>query len=231
MGNRILTVVHSRRSTPGRAGEILSGRGYLLEARCPAQGDALPASLEDYEGVIIFGGPMSVYDNDKPFLKTEMDWIPTVIESGTPLLGVCLGGQLVSKALGAEVAPHPEGMAEVGYFNVRPAGAGFVDPDFHVYQFHIDSLGLPSGAELLATGEIFETQAYRYGDNVTAIQFHPEVTREMMLLWTRAAGDRLTRPGAQTRAEQVARCRQFDSGVSKWFENFLDRQFGRPGES
>jgi GMP synthase (glutamine-hydrolysing) len=222
---RILTIVHSRRSSPGRTEEILARLGYEMDRRCLPAGDTLPDHLDDHVGTIIFGGPMSAYHTHKPYIRTELEWIPRALNAGKPFLGICLGGQLLSKALGAPVEPHPEGLTEIGYGTVRPTeeGRDLFDGELRVYQWHGDTMGLPAGGVRLATSDLFDTQAYRLGSRVFALQFHPEVTREMVIYWTRAARPQLVRPGAQPRPQQLADCARYDGRVAIWFEAFLRR--------
>lgn len=122
---KVLLIVHQITSDPGRVGRMLRERGYTLDIRCPSNQEELPATMEDHDAVAIFGGPMSANDDKTlPFIRTELDWIPTALDSRKPFLGICLGAQLLARALGATVAPHPEGRAEIGYFPVVPTRPG-----------------------------------------------------------------------------------------------------------
>src|SRR3546814_16454076 len=84
----------------------------------------LPDTLEHHAGCVIFGGPMSANDDHLPFIRQEIDFIPKVLKSGTPFLGVCLGAQLLARAGGAAVGPHAEGWHEIGYYPVKPTAQG-----------------------------------------------------------------------------------------------------------
>ena len=114
MAGRVLIVLHSEASTPGRIGHMLVDKGYALDIRRPCLGDALPATMEHHAGAAIFGGPMSANDPD-PWIVREIDWIGVALKEDKPFLGVCLGAQMLSKHLGGEVGPHAEGMVEIGY--------------------------------------------------------------------------------------------------------------------
>ena len=95
--------------------------------------------MDGHAGAIIFGGPMHVKQTkEHPFLRTEMDWIPVVLESEKPFLGVCLGAQMLAKVLGARVRLHPDGWHEIGYFPVHPtpAGSTLFEPGLYVYVWH-----------------------------------------------------------------------------------------------
>ncbi|GGF64894.1 GMP synthase [Azorhizobium oxalatiphilum] len=220
---RILTILHQAHSTPGRIGRLLEARGYTLDPRRPALGDALPEHLDDHAGVVIFGGPMSVND-PLPWLKTELDFVGKVIEQDAPLLGVCLGAQLMAKQLGAKVSRHTEGLSEIGYYPLSPTelGADLLPWPSHVYHWHSEGFELPEGADLLATGEVFPNQAFRYGRHGFAVQFHPEVTHEMMCRWTTKAADKLKQPGAQPGPAHLDGWYRHDPAVCHWLERFLD---------
>src|SRR5438128_11491543 len=111
---KVAIVVHQEHSRPGRVGALLQQRGYELHRLCPNLGCELPEDMSDYAGVVIFGGPMSANDcGSLAGIKCELDWIPKVVEAGVPYLGLCLGAQLLTRALGGRVSPHPEGKVEV----------------------------------------------------------------------------------------------------------------------
>ena len=118
---------------------------------------------------------MSANDTDEA-IHRETDWIAVPLAENKPFLGICLGAQMLARHLGARVAPHPNGMAEVGYYPIRPTAIGrAVVPVWpsHVYQWHREGFDLPAGAELLAEGDMFPVQAFRLGA-AYAIQFHGE---------------------------------------------------------
>ena len=122
---KIAIVVHQEHSRPGRVGALLEKRGYELHRLCPNLGCELPEDLSDYAGVVIFGGPMSANDcGTLAGIKCELDRIPKVVEAGVPYLGLCLGAQLLTRAAGGRVGPHPQGLVEIGYVDVEPTEAG-----------------------------------------------------------------------------------------------------------
>jgi len=225
MPNKILSIVHSEQGRGGRVVEKLEQRGFIVEHRHPLAGDSLPASMDGYAGAVSFGGPMSANDDGTlPGIRTELDWIPVALGSGKPFLGVCLGAQMIARALGASVRPHPRGLAEIGYAAVRPTAAGHAlfDGGLEVYHWHLEGFDLPAGAVLLARGERFPNQAYRYGDRAYGIQFHPEVTRSIMERWLDKGAHRLALPGAQTAPAQRAAHLRCDGRLAQWLDAFLD---------
>src|SRR5271170_1213663 len=104
----VLIVLHQETSTPGRVGNALRALGHRLDIRRPRFGDKLPETLEGHAGAVIFGGPMSANDSDD-FVRREIDWIAVPLREQRPLLGICLGSQMLAKQLGARVAPHQIG--------------------------------------------------------------------------------------------------------------------------
>ena len=166
----------------------------------------------------------------KAYLRQEIDWIGRRVASGRRYLGICLGGQLLARALGAKVAPHRDGMSEIGYYPVYPTAEGRdVNPaGLHVYHWHKEGFELPAGATLLACGDTFPHQAYRYGSTAYGLQFHPEVTTGLASAWIKSAADHLVRPGAQAGEHQMALAARFDRGLHDWFDRFLDRWLARP---
>ncbi|KAB2936523.1 MAG: glutamine amidotransferase [Candidatus Contendobacter sp.] len=237
---RLLLVMQTPDASAGRCGRKLRERGCPLEFCYPLSGELLPTDMNGYAGAVVFGGPMSANDDGKlPGIRAQLDWIPQALDSGRPFLGICLGAQLLARALGATVQRHPAGLAEIGYFAVQPTAAGQAtfDAPLHVYHWHHEGFELPAGAELLASGERFPHQAYRYGANTFGVQFHPEVDQPILEHWLVEGARELTAPGAQSAAEQRAHHARHDAALDRWFEVFLEGWlnknpnggFGSPG--
>ena len=223
MKPRILIIVHSEASTPGRIGHMLEARGFALDVRRPCLGGDLPETMAYHAGAVVFGGPMSANDND-PWIAREIDWIEVPLKEQKPFLGVCLGAQMLAKQLGGSVAPHPEGHVEIGYYPIQPLAPGaHLGPwPETVYHWHREGFTLPQGADLIATGETFENQAFRFGANAYGIQFHPEVTRHTMHRWTVLGAHRFVMPGAQPREAHLSGNLLHDAAVKEWLSGFLD---------
>jgi GMP synthase (glutamine-hydrolysing) len=221
----VLIVLHQERSTPGRVGHFLQVRGIPLDIRRPRYGDPLPDTLAAHSGAVIFGGPMSANDPDD-YIRAEIAWINVPLRESKPFLGICLGAQMLARHLGATVAEHPEGKAEVGYYpiEVTPAGRSLTPAwPKAVYQWHREGFDLPAGAELLAEGEMFRAQAFRYGRTAYGIQFHAEVTHAMMCRWLMNGEARLTMPGAKCYEQHFADRPVYDFAIRMWLCDFLDR--------
>ena len=231
----ILIVLHQEHSTPGRVGIVLKAMGARLDIRRPSLGEPLPATLDQHDGVVVFGGPMGANDTAE-WVRSEIDWLATPLSEEKPLLGLCLGAQMLTRTLGARVFSYEDKRSEIGYYAIEPtAEADRLCParfPRSVYQWHSDGFDLPLGAELLATGgEYFPNEAYRYGAGAVALQFHPEVTYHMMCRWTHRGAERLTRPGARSRSEHLGGWFQHDGRVAAWLEAFLPAWLqGRLGE-
>lgn len=218
----VLIILHQEHSQPGRVGNALRKLGYTLDIRRPRFGDPLPDTMDQHAGAIIFGGPMSANDGDD-YIKREIDWIGVPLKEQRPYLGICLGAQMMARHLGARVSTHPEGKVEVGYYPIRPTAAGHaLCPEWpaQVYQWHKEGFELPAGCELLAEGGDFPIQAMRCGTGF-GIQFHPDITYAMMHRWTVRAHERLTSPGAQTRADHFAARLVHDPAEHRWLRSFL----------
>jgi GMP synthase (glutamine-hydrolysing) len=227
MPQPILIILHQERSTSGRVGHSLKQLGYALDVRRPRFGDLLPLTMRDHAAAIIFGGPMSANDTED-FIRREIDWISVPIEADKPFLGICLGAQMCARSLGGRVFAHPEGRAEIGYYPIRPTAAGLAVVDTwpeQVYQWHREGFDLPDDAELLAEGDTFEVQAFRYR-RAYALQFHPDVTHATMHRWTTRGHERMQMPGAKPRAAHFADRAVYDYSARAWLSVFLERWIG-----
>jgi GMP synthase (glutamine-hydrolysing) len=180
---RIHYLLHAAFETPGIIGEWARARGHAFDGTLtPAEGRLPEAGDVDF--LVIMGGPQSATRlGDYPYLRDEMALIERVIGSGRPVLGICLGAQLIAEVLGAHARRSPE--KEVGFFPVRLTAAGRKDPlfapfpeEFLCLHWHHDMPGIPAGATLLAESDGCPHQAFRYGERVYGLQFHLEPTRE-----------------------------------------------------
>jgi len=189
MERTALILQHTLEERGGLFEKILLEQGWALDARPLFSGTPLPDSLEDYGMVLVLGGPMSVNDEkDHPFLKNEIPFIRKALKIGYPVLGICLGAQLMAKALGARVYPGPH--KEIGWYwlNQTPSARSdplFVrlDPYFLVFQWHGETFDLPSEAFCLAGNQAYPNQAFRFGTSAYGLQFHFEITRPMLKTW------------------------------------------------
>ncbi len=220
--SKILTIIHKETSVAGLVGSKLIDQGYQLDIRAPIFGEPLPDDLENYAAALVFGGPMSIND-DEPYLHKELAWIQQVLAAGLPYLGICLGAQMLAKVLGAKVTHHDDALEEIGYYSVyaTAAGAGLFPPQMKIYQWHKEGFELPDEAVLLARGDTFANQAFRWGDRTYGLQFHPEMTTEMVDFWSTHGTDLIGAPDTQTRPVQLQNHRRYSAAVDRWLETFL----------
>lgn len=230
----ILLIVHQATSKTHRVGRLLEERGFRLDVRCPNFGDALPETLDAHAGMVSFGGPMSANDDcEHEGIRVELDWLPVALESGKPILGICLGAQMIARVLGASVAPRADGLVEIGYREVLPTpeGAEVFPAPQHFYQWHREGFELPPGAMRLAGTEAFPNQAYRWGNAVWGVQFHAEVRGDGVERWTQMGRRRLVEPGADPRRRQLEDYVRYEPGIDRWLRGFLARLLPDPVNS
>jgi GMP synthase (glutamine-hydrolysing) len=186
---RVLAIVHQTDAGPGVFGEAIAARGDTLdEWLLPESGDP-PGDPLDYDAVFVLGGSMNVDEGERySWLGTERGLLGRLIERRVPLMGLCLGGQMVAAAAGA--VPRRAARPEIGWHQVEVTEAGRDDPllgplapSFEAFQWHSYEFPLPPGAVALARSEV-SLQACRIGELAWAIQFHPEVSAADALRWT-----------------------------------------------
>lgn len=220
MKKRALIIRHMKVMRNDRVSGQLKAAGFSLDYRCPAEGEALPEFDEGHALAVVYGGVQSA--NDDGYIREEIAWIRDWVLAGRPYLGLCLGGQLLARALGAPVAGHRAGRHEIGFVEISPAGDdGFLTAPLRVYQWHKEGFEIPDGAELLATGEVFPNQAFRFGSAAYGLQFHPEVTPEIMHGWMKEAAAMLDAPGASSPEQQIEDAAAYSTGMGRWLKNFL----------
>jgi GMP synthase-like glutamine amidotransferase len=184
-------IQNDRDVPPGNFSDTIGEMGISSRVVRPYAGEGLPAATE-VSAAIVLGGAMGVHDDDKyPFLVEVKDFIRECARTETPLLGVCLGGQLLADVLGGDVAinsPH----REKGTLSVTLTPAGEKDPlfagisrEFVTFQWHNDSFTVPADAVLLASSDACPGQAFRFGSVAWGTQFHPEVDRSIVECWVR----------------------------------------------
>jgi GMP synthase (glutamine-hydrolysing) len=184
----VLAVIHGERVRAGVFGEVVEERGHRLDEWSLAWGTPLPQPLDSYGAVLVFGGAMHADQDDRhPWLREENLFLQRLLMLRTPVLGVCLGAQLLAKAALAPV--YRAASPEVGWLDVELTGAAADDPvfsplpaRFEAFQWHYYTYDLPAGAEELARNASC-TQAFRLGDSAWGIQFHAEVTLPQIESW------------------------------------------------
>jgi|SRR5271157_1345567 len=184
---RVLAFRHIPFEDAGLIGPVLEARGIAIEYADLYRPESPPPDTAGFHGLIFMGGPMSAND-PLPFLRWEMRAILGAATRHQPVMGICLGSQLTAMALGARVYRNPR--KEIGWFDVSFTGAAESDALFAglpktcpVFHWHGETFDLPPQATLLASSERCRHQAFRVGDNIYGLQFHLEVTPEMISDW------------------------------------------------
>jgi GMP synthase-like glutamine amidotransferase len=197
--NKILTIQNIECETLGTLKELFQSDGYKIET-INAQTDIIPDNAESYKAIVVLGGPLAVYERKK-YLREEEVLIRDSIKKKVPLLGICLGSQLVAQAAGGRV--YKGTRKEIGWYdvNINHIGQkdifdGIKDRTIRAFQWHGDTYELPRTAIIMATSKLYP-QAFRIGSAV-GIQFHLEVNREMIERWMKEYAKEMEDENIQT---------------------------------
>jgi len=217
-----LIVVHQKRSSTGDVGLKLRNRGYKLDIRRPVLGEKLPNTMDEHDMAVIYGGPPSAND-DTDYIKYEINWISNVLRDDKPFLGICLGAQMLAKNLGGEIKRSDDRSIEVGFYDLKPTGCGhqIFKHQKTFFQWHREGFRTPTDCEVLAEGDMFRENAFRYG-KAYGIQFHPEVNFKMHSMWLHYAGYMTKERGAQERYHQMNLRQKHAKKISMWLDTFID---------
>jgi len=184
----VLAIIHGSNVRSEVFGRAVEEAGHSLDEWSLAWDTPIPKPLDAYGAVMVFGGAMHAdQEGHHPWLRDETFFLQRLLDIGVPTLGICLGVQLLAKAAHASVGPLPE--PEIGWYEVELTEAGAEDPvlgrlprAFEAFEWHYYTYGLPAGADELARSASC-TQAFRLGDRVWGVQFHPEVTLQQIEDW------------------------------------------------
>jgi GMP synthase-like glutamine amidotransferase len=194
-GKQVLVLQHIACEGLGNLEDFLNEKELRCDYRQLSDGDSVPKNLEGYCALILLGGPMNVYEEEKySFLREEDDLLKLALEMDFPTLGVCLGAQLIAKNLKAPVTQGNQ--KEIGWYSIDLTNQGRKDPllrnlpnQFHVFQWHGDTFQIPSEGSHLASSLIFPHQAFRFRRNIYGLQFHVEITEAMIQDWVQTYKD------------------------------------------
>ncbi len=188
----ILILTHTDHCTPGHLAQVLRAQQHDYRVLRVDRGELAGVDLDWPKAVAIMGGAMSVND-PLPWLAAELEAIRHFLQRDIPIIGHCLGGQLLAKALGAEV--QAMAFQEVGWQRLQQTSHAANSPwfshlpaEFELFQWHGDTFDLPPGAKHLLSNSWCQNQAFAWGDKVLALQSHPEMTAELVDLWLTEAG-------------------------------------------
>lgn len=185
----IMIFQHVGHEPLGTLNPMLKAAGFRIRYVNFGREPSANPSLDGYNGLIVLGGPMGVYEAEQhPHLKTEMKLIEEAIRRGLPVLGICLGAQLIAAVLGAHVRKAAQW--ELGWYPLHVTEEGKKDPLFrsynkkdHVFQIHQDTFDVPKTAVHLGWSDLCEGQAFRFGQKVYGLQFHLEADQPMIQRW------------------------------------------------
>lgn len=183
-----LILQHLDIEPPALIADVLLEAGHTLTTVHLDQGGELPDSTDHINGVIIMGGPQSANDMQTGYIYEELIWLEKAIEDGLPMLGICLGAQMMAKAAGAEILSSP--VRELGWFPVYQTSASETDPLFAlmqdglmVFQWHGETFSMTDSMTLTATHPDVPAQAFRLGKAQYGLQFHVEVKEHIIEDW------------------------------------------------
>jgi len=195
----------SQTEGPGYLGDFLTESGILWTQINVDAGESLPSDINGFSGLVLMGGPMSVND-DLPWIPPMLKLIRLAVRNDKPVLGHCLGGQLMSKALGGTVTRNP--IKEIGWgevskvgHNPAPALLGELPSSFEVFQWHGETFSIPEGATRLLESAFCVNQAWLLNDRHLALQCHIEMTASMIQAWCELGAEEI-RESAQSPAVQ-----------------------------
>lgn len=213
MKRKVCTIRHIPCETLGTIADVLEAEGIAIEGIRTFDQQPVPADMAQYDGLIVMGGPMGVYEQERhPHLQREITLIEAALREKKPILGVCLGSQLLAAALGAPVTKGKQ--KEIGWYPVTLTPQARHDPlwrdappSFTAYIWHGDIFALPRGAVSLASSELTEHQAFRYGPNAYGILFHMEITSKIIGAMTATFANELRNAAVDVRSlvEKTAR--------------------------
>jgi GMP synthase (glutamine-hydrolysing) len=233
-GTSWLVLRHTQAEGLGLLANVLREGGIHHRYLDLPRGEPAPRDLRGVGGLIVLGGPMAVYEAERhPFLKAELALLERSLTAGRPVLGICLGAQMIASVLGARV--YAGERREVGWAPVRLTADGLDDPVFGggeqeltVFHMHGDTYELPPDARNLATSAVYEQQAFRWGDLVYGLQFHLEFTDTMIGRLVSEPESRAYIAGAGVDpqallAESPAHVRPLSAVVQRVFSNFFNQ--------
>lgn len=213
---KVLISRHVASEGPGYLADYLTRQGIEFDIVKIDAGQPYPKSIADYAGFVFMGGPMSVND-DLPWIPLALELIRNAVDAGVPVLGHCLGGQLISKALGGEVTRNR--VKEIGWLPVNvvesPGARDWLrefPAEFEVFHWHGETFSIPPGATRILSSRDCANQAFVIG-NTLALQCHIEMTADMVRAWARGGREEITQHRGATVQDEAAMTSDLDARI------------------
>ncbi|HYM20302.1 MAG TPA: type 1 glutamine amidotransferase [Candidatus Kapabacteria bacterium] len=229
---RIHYLEHALHEAPGNIADWAHERAHTVSGSRLYAGDPLPRH-EYFDMLVILGGPMSIHNRTTyPWLRQEKHFIEKAIELNMPTLGICLGSQLIADVLGADV--YPMSHKEIGWYSVTMTAEGIAHPvasalphHFKAFHWHGETFSVPEGATLLCRSNACLHQGFSLGDNILALQFHPEATPKLVENFVTAGEAELEHARYIQDASSIANAAEHSDDMRHSFFEMLDRLASR----
>jgi GMP synthase-like glutamine amidotransferase len=218
----ILIVQHEADTPPGSALIWAQEQGLSTQV-WRIDEDSNPPSITNFKALIVCGGTMDTFEEDKhPWLKTEKEFLKNWIAAGKGVFGLCLGSQLLAEVLGGRSYPYNKW--EIGFVPVQLLDE---KKTLHVFHWHQCTFDLPPGAELLATNDFCKNQAFTWGKNIVATQFHPEATEQWIQECSDSVEDGRSFEGIVQNKKEMLESISLRKPMQDWFFNKLTQWFAK----
>ncbi|MGJ3249463.1 MAG: type 1 glutamine amidotransferase [Elainellaceae cyanobacterium] len=226
---RLLVVQSHPEGTLGVLAGAIAARSIPVDLRIPIHGEALPDSSAGYGGLILLGGAMNAMDDDTyPHLRHVVELIHQFRAADKPILGICLGSQLIARAFGQSV--YRCNTPEIGFLplSLEPEAThaapwlSAIPNTLHAMQWHHDTFDLPDNAVRLMSSETCLNQAFKIGDTIYGVQFHPEVNFEMLQRWVTLKDDAAERLYTNFEDSIIQQARQYLSEATYFCDRLAD---------
>ena len=227
---RLHLLQHAGFEGPGLIADWAEAHSIILYIRHLYRGDAVP-DPDEVQGLIVMGGPMNANEDSRfPFLTAEKALIRALLAAERPVLGICLGAQLLASALGARVYQQAE--PEIGWFSVRQPNASPLPPMLAklpsvslAFHWHGDTFDLPAGATNWMSSEACQHQLFTLGERALGVQYHPEVDADAIDLFVEHGGAALATPSTYVQSAETIRGYAGQNKLPTWFQHALYELF------